>query len=334
MTRKLRLTALVWLTFGLASIGWSQTADSSSTSPITIAIISDLNSAYGSTSYHESVHETLNYIINDVKPDLVLAGGDMIAGQKPELSDDQVRSMWQAFDSKIAKRLREANIPFAFTIGNHDGSGHPHHRRDRRLAKEYWQAHQPDLYWDDQAGFPFYYSFKLKDMQIAVWDASTAVIPDSNLSWLKKNFSQSSTDQQNFRLLIGHLPLYGVAPERDTKGNVLEHPQQMHALMQDLHIDLYISGHHHAFYPAQKNGLYFLHSGAIGSGPRKLLQNDKPAVKAFTILEIHPQTKRMQYTTFNADSWDRIPHSSLPDSIESRNGTIYLSGEHLQLQKH
>lgn len=319
-----------WITFGLAFTSGAQEADDA---PVTIAVISDLNSAYGSTSYDKSVHKTLDYIIDELKPDLVLAGGDMVAGQKPELSDEEVRAMWQAFDDHIARRLQDADIPFAFTIGNHDGSGHPPHKRDRRLAKEYWQSHKPDLDWDDRAEFPFYYSFTLEDIHIAAWDASTAAIPDSNLTWLENNAGQSPAGQADLRLLIGHLPLYGVAPERDTKGNVLEHPQKMHELLDDLRVDLYISGHHHAFYPAEKKGLHLLHSGAIGSGPRPLLQSDDPAIKTFTVLEIHPQTKRITYTTFDAENWDRVPHSSLPDSIESRNGTIYRTGENLQLNK-
>ncbi len=236
--------------------------------------------------------------------DLVLSGGDMVAGQKPELTDKEVRAMWQAFDEKIAERLRKAEIPYAFTIGNHDGSGHPPHQRDRRLAKEYWQSHQPNLNWDDQAEFPFYYSFDLETIHIAAWDASTAAVPDSNLAWLKNNLNQRSSDKTDFRLLIGHLPLYGVAPKRDTKGNVLDNPRKLHNLMNNLDVDLYISGHHHAFYPAHKDEMHFLHSGAIGSGPRKLLQSDKPAIKAFTILEIYPKTKRIQYTTYDVESWD------------------------------
>lgn len=319
------------LTLSFAKCGWGQSIDPSD-EPIRIAVISDMNSAYGSTEYDSTVHATVDYIIDKVKPDLVLSGGDMIAGQKPDLSDERVRAMWQAFDEHIASRFRKAKIPFAFTIGNHDGSGHPPHQRDRELAEEYWKspAHQPDLNWNDKAGFPFYYSFNLNDVHIAAWDASTASVPDSNLSWLKKEFDQNSSDT-DIRVLVGHLPLYGVAPERDTKGNVLENPQQMHSIMKELDVDLYISGHHHAFYPAYVDGVHFLHSGAIGSGPRELLQSDKPAIKAFTLLELYSKERRIRYTTYNVVSWDRIPHSSLPDSIENRNGTIYLSGEDVQL---
>ena len=57
------------------------------------------------------------------QPDLVLCSGDMIAGQKPSLTPTQIRAMWQSFDRNIAQPIRNLNIPFGFTIGNHDGSG-------------------------------------------------------------------------------------------------------------------------------------------------------------------------------------------------------------------
>lgn len=327
--QRISLLFIVLITaVSIPSLATAQSDDA----PVTIAVISDLNSAYGSTDYDTSVHSSLEYIIDEVKPDLVLCSGDMIAGQKPELTDKEVRSMWKAFDENIARKLRDASIPFAFTIGNHDGSGHPPHQRDRDLAKEYWKnpAHQPNLDWTAKEGFPFYYSFNLEDISVAVWDASTAAVPDSNLVWLKDNFSEAPQDD-NPRLLIGHLPLYGVAHERNTPGNVLKQPRKLQSLMKELNIGLYISGHHHAFYPAHKDGLQLLHTGAIGSGPRQLLTEDKAAIKAFTILDVYPSTGRLTYESYNVESWNRIPHTSLPDSIENLNGTIYLSGEEVQL---
>ena len=46
-----------------------------------IALISDLNSSYGSTSYVSQVHRGLELLIK-LQPDLVLCAGDMVAGQK------------------------------------------------------------------------------------------------------------------------------------------------------------------------------------------------------------------------------------------------------------
>ncbi len=89
---------------------------------VRLLVISDLNSAYGSTEYDTEVHLAVK-MIPFWQPDLVLCSGDMIAGQKPSLTATQIRAMWQSFDRNIAQPVRNLKIPFGFTIGNHDGSG-------------------------------------------------------------------------------------------------------------------------------------------------------------------------------------------------------------------
>ena len=90
---------------------------------VTIAVISDLNSQYGATDYEPEIDKAIELIINQWQPDLVLGGGDVIAGQKQSLTEEQIKAMWQAFDVHVARPLRKNQIPYAFTIGNHDGSG-------------------------------------------------------------------------------------------------------------------------------------------------------------------------------------------------------------------
>ena len=53
--------------------------------------------------------------------------------------------------------MREMDIPFAFTIGNHDGSvqtfrGNFDH--ERGLAKSYWSTRMPDLNYISNEHFP------------------------------------------------------------------------------------------------------------------------------------------------------------------------------------
>src|SRR5689334_8743868 len=52
---------------------------------VRIVVISDLNSQYGSTSYEPEVDQALA-LIPDWQPDLVLGGGDMVAGQSSSLT--------------------------------------------------------------------------------------------------------------------------------------------------------------------------------------------------------------------------------------------------------
>ena len=57
-------------------------------------VISDLNSQYGSTNYEPEVDRAIA-LIPDWQPDLVLCGGDMIAGQKQSLTESQIQAIGQ-----------------------------------------------------------------------------------------------------------------------------------------------------------------------------------------------------------------------------------------------
>jgi hypothetical protein len=63
-----------------------------------IVLISDLNSSYGSTSYIPQVHRGVA-LVRQLRADLVLCAGDMVAGQKPGFSAAHMDGMWQAFGS-------------------------------------------------------------------------------------------------------------------------------------------------------------------------------------------------------------------------------------------
>lgn len=295
-----------------------------------IVVISDLNNAYGALDYEAEVDSVIARIIQDWKPDLVLCGGDMVAGQRPALSDGRVDSMWLAFDYHVGKPLRDAGIPFAFTIGNHDGSGYPNHVRDRRKATEYWTnpTHTPSLDFHDRGTFPFWYSFSAGPVFIAVWDASTETISTENLTWLQHVMNTPEAKSAEYRMVVGHLPLYGVAIGRDTPGNVLAKADSIRQLLEAMEVQLYVSGHHHAYYPGKHTFLDLLHAGAIGSGARSLLDGSNPR-KTVSILDWNNRERLFEETTYDAATWAEIDIDALPDRIHSINGVIERRGNQL-----
>jgi hypothetical protein len=288
-----------------------------------VVVISDLNNAYGAVDYEPEVLATIDKIIHEWKPDLVLCGGDMVAGQRPSLTDARVDSMWMAFDAFVAKPLREAGIPFAFTIGNHDGSGYPNHVRDRALAQKYWTNpdHDPGLNFADGGNFPFWYSFHSGPLFVASWDASTESISVDNLQWLDAQLGADVAKDAAHRIVIGHLPLYGVAIGRDTRGNVLAQADSMRSWLEDRRVDMYISGHHHAWYPGRHTYMNLLNAGAIGSGPRSLLDGSAPR-KTVTVIDMQVDGSGWTETTYDASTWNVVSPSTLPDKLETMNGTI------------
>lgn len=296
---------------------------------VTIAVISDLNSQYGSTDYEPEIDKAIQLIITKWKPDLVLGGGDAIAGQKKSLTKAQINAMWQAFDDHIAQPLRKSNIPYAFTIGNHDGSGAVKNnnlvfKQERDLAKAYWNKpqHNSGIEFIDRANFPFYYSFQQNNIFYLVWDASTHIIDQKQLAWIEQSLSSKIAQQASMKIAIGHLPLYAVAQTKDKPGEYLAEAEKLRNLLEKYQVHTYISGHHHAYYPGKKGELQLLHSGALGQGARKLIGSDLPPYNTITLINIEPKLRTTVYTTYDIKTLNVIKNEQLPPSITGKNGSI------------
>jgi 3',5'-cyclic AMP phosphodiesterase CpdA len=296
---------------------------------VRIVVISDLNSAYGSTDYDPEVDRAIA-LIPDWQPDIVLGGGDMVAGQWPSLTTAQVQAMWAAFDQHIGAPLRKAGLPFGFTVGNHDASaalgvsgsflfGH-----ERELAADYWRSpdHNPGLNFVDRAQFPFYYTFQHQDIFYLVWDASTSQLSKEQIAWAEKSLASSVAQQAKLRIAIGHLPLYAVAIGRDNLGDVLTDADTLRAMLEKYRVHTYISGHHHAYYPAHRGQLELLHSGILGSGPRPLLNANLRPFKALTVIDVDLAAQSTVYTTYNAQTYALVDQSTLPRLIVGPNGRV------------
>lgn len=286
-----------------------------------IVVISDLNGSYGSTDYSSVVDSTIARIPRLWAPDIVLAGGDMVAGQSTALSDENVQAMWDAFDDHIGRPLREANLPFGFTIGNHDGSALSGYQRDRDFASAYWndEEHTPALDFVDRANFPFWYTFKHDDLFFLVWDASSATVQAQD--WVREALESDEARNARMRFVIGHLPIYGVAEGRNAAGEILSNPETLRALLEEHDVHTYISGHHHAYYPARRGSLELLHAGSVVS-TRPLIGSTTNSPMTVTVLDLDMDDESIRYTTYDVSSLELIETTSLPRSISSVNGFV------------
>ena len=296
-----------------------------------IAVISDLNSQYGSTEYEPEVKQAIA-LMPQWQPDLVLCGGDAIAGQKASLTEAQINAMWQAFDRHIAKPLRQQQIPFGFTIGNHDGSGAIKDQKlvfqgERDLARDYWLEHQNQLGLNfiDRGDFPFYYSFQQNGIFFLVWDASTHVFSPEQLAWIEQTLDSDIARQAKARIAIGHLPLYPVAAAKNKPGEYIAQGEKMRSLLEKNQVLVYISGHHHVYYPGTKGSLELLHAGALGQGARQLIDSDLLPYQTVTVIDLETESSQLTYTTYNAKTWELINSDELPPYIKNESGTIFRS---------
>ncbi|WP_276496841.1 phosphodiester glycosidase family protein [Pontibacter litorisediminis] len=291
-----------------------------------LAVISDLNSGLGDATYEWQVDSIMQRIPRIWQPDLVVCGGDMVAGQGVSEAET-LEKMWRGFDNHIAAPLRKAKIPFAFTLGNHDGSRS--FAMERNAAGSYWTkpGNLPNLRFIDKSNFPYYYSFVQGDAFFVSWEASSPEITEENLQWMEAQFARPEAQQAKYRFVLGHMPLYAVAQERDSKGNLLHNPEKLQQLLEKYKVHTYISGHQHAYYPGKRGQLELLNAGAAGSGPRSWLTLEKAPVNTVTLVDIFYDQDTVIYTTYDIGkeaSQDMVVFDEkvLPQFIEGVNGYL------------
>lgn len=297
---------------------------------VRLVAISDLNAAYGSTDYDPEVDKGIA-LLPFWQPDMVVCGGDMVAGQSPTLTPAQIRAMWAAFDAHVAAPLRRAKLPYGFTIGNHDASSARGRgdkflfQQERDLAVEYWNnpEHDPGLQFIDRDEFPFYYTFEYKDIFFMAWDGSSSRIPPDKLAWVEQALASPRAQQAKLRILLSHLPLYAVAAGRNQPGNVMENADALRAMLEKYDVHTYISGHHHAYYPGHRGNLQLLHMGLLGSGARPLVDGGLPPWKAITVIDINFNSPELTtYTTYDIRTLQQVKFEQLPRFLTGHNGIV------------
>jgi predicted MPP superfamily phosphohydrolase len=291
--------------------------------PLKILLISDLNAGYGSLTYSSDVAAVIGQIAK-IKPDLILCGGDMVAGQKASLTEQNINEMWQSFKTIVLQPIQKLKVPFGFTLGNHDAS--PGFSKDRAIAEKFWKDEQAasNLTFVDAKHYPFYFSYIKNNVFLMSWDATGAKIKPELYSWMKEQAQLPVAKNARLRILMGHLPLYAIVAAKNKAGEVNSNPDSAIAFFKTNHIDLYISGHQHAYYPAEKDGVQLLNLGCIGDGPRPLLGHTALAEKAYAIIEIPVKNPlNFSYKGFNPIANKEINNKSLPDSVIGFNGVIY-----------
>lgn len=321
---------LLKIVFSLATIGvlWTGEAQEivkeSKNRDLKILLISDLNDSYGSVTYSKELSNVISKI-KSIKPDIILCGGDMVAGQKASLTKSRLDSMWTSFDQAVLNPIYEMGIPFGFTMGNHDAS--PNYHLDRAAASVFWMnnKYKAQLTYVDDTHYPYYFSYIKNNVFFVSWDASSAIIPSKIKEWMKTQLELSSAKKSRARIVLGHLPLYSIVASKNKRGEVLDNADETLEFLKQNNVDMYISGHQHAYYPATKEKLTLLHAGCLGGGPREILGHTAKASKAYAILEL---PKRKNIEAIRISGFEPVHHrhitlESLPDSVNGFNGVVY-----------
>lgn len=279
---------------------------------IRVAVISDLNGSYGSLNYNGFVKKTVKQILLE-KPDLILATGDMVAGQRAGLN---YLGMWNAFHRIVTVPLEKIGIPFAVTPGNHDGSGALKFKLEREIYRAQWNEYKPKLNFVHAENYPDYYAFEMDNNLFVSLDATlVGKLSDKQMNWLKKVL----TEKVNYKnkIVFGHLPLFATVAK---KGNeTLEH-KGLEKLFKLTKVTAYLSGHHHAYYPGIKEGIYHVSQGCLGSGPRKLIGTSFRSPRSYSIIDLNDSFHVEGINVEN--NFKVINKKDLPESITFEKSTL------------
>jgi predicted MPP superfamily phosphohydrolase len=273
-----------------------------------VAVISDLNSRYGSKTYMPAVHAAARALVERVQPDLVLVTGDMVAGQKRGLD---YRGMWNAFHDAVTEPLLEAGIPVAPTPGNHDGARG--FAAERRQYVAQWT--DPDraarVQFLDASSYPLHYSFVHRGVFFAAVDA-TAVGPlrGQQHEWLDEQLEQTDAE---VKIVFGHLPIHPFARHRERE--ILD-DTELESILRRHDVDAYVSGHHHAYYPGAVDGVRHVAAPCLGAGARALIGRAERSRPALVVIDIDA-SGIVSLEAFEAPDFDTaVPRSGLPAKIE------------------
>ena len=298
----------------LAGLLWL--SNPASADPLTVVVISDLNGSYGSTDYSPRINVAIEKII-EINPDLVIATGDLVAGQRvPRLSETNILEMWAAFHATVSDPLALAGIPLAVTPGNHDASNYSGFSLERRIFERQWLDRKPDLSFLDDTDYPFFYGFDLDGVRFVSLDAT--VLGPLHGDQMDR-LAALTAGNSKLEITFSHLPLWAVSQQRERE---IIGDDELAQLYTQNNVGIHLSGHHHAFYPAMSAGVAYVAQACLGGGARRLIGDTVRSTYSFTVLEITSEGTFDVYALHEPDFTQKIDLSTLPSHIVTPQATL------------
>jgi len=287
-----------------------------------ILILNDINGAYGEIGYSPEIQKVISESIETWQVKLVISPGDLIAGQSLKLTKQNIENMWQGFKTQVLLPFQLSDIPFAASFGNHDGSKYQDNKQndtqeykyvsEREIAKFFWLKNKAELNYLSQNNYPFFYSFDFANTLFVMIDASGFQMSKQEFLLIENMLKANDVNKRI--IVVGHLPLTGIAINRNKFGEVIESSTELMSLFQQYDVDMYISGHQHVYYPALHQGVILLNSG--GTPPRALVDQEKIANSCITVLSINADDQQFFSTTYNLKDLTKLDESKILDKVK------------------
>lgn len=283
--------------------------------PIMVAVVSDLNGSYGSTTYQAEVHAAAAAVVA-LQPDVVLSTGDMVAGQQAGLD---YGAMWAGFHAAVSDPLAAARIPFAVSPGNHDASAYAGFADEREIYVDEWSARKPALDFIDDTAWPLYYSFTMGSALFVALDSTTiGPLPAAHMAWIEEQLVAGA--DQPVKILYGHVPLHPFAQGREDE---VIGDAALEDMLVEHGVTMFVSGHHHAYYPGRKGELGLVSMACLGAGPRALIGDADTSPRSILRIEVAGDGTVEVLDAYGGATFDEpIARDTLPESLSYGGVTI------------
>jgi hypothetical protein len=318
---------------------------------LTVGVIADMNGTSCKTGYPANSTQALASLMAGHELDHVVSTGDAVGGECLSYSGSVpyqtvVRKMWEEFDAKFVKPLHDTEgVSLVLSPGNHDApsyTGRETFRAENAEFLRYWQNQRAAL--DVRPlqvpgvsdSYPYYWAYLKENVLFLVLRSTqvhTLASAVEQKRWLKAVLKSPEARGARARIAFGHVPAYAVLDpsvgnkfkEILTKEQVGQ-PDALVDILLDHGVDLLLSGHSHAPYPAEltrvsdKKRMKIV-SMPCAHAPRKLYSKSAVAPRGFAVLEIFAAGE-IRVSLHNHTDGNRMPASYFPASIPVPGGKV------------
>jgi hypothetical protein len=191
--------------------------------------------------------------INRLRPDAVIAIGDMVQGYTRNPAE------WNRQADDHLARVQRLQVPFLPLIGNHDVISGTRKGGDRTYERMYRERYGPRWY---RADFDHLVALVLDSDEPC--DGRSPRLGEAQIQWLKDELTSLQADPRALAVLV-HRPLWRTGPAR------AEWDSQVHPALVDAKVDAVIAGHLHSLQMEEpRDGITYLVVGACGGNVDQL----------------------------------------------------------------
>ncbi|MEA1890885.1 MAG: metallophosphoesterase, partial [Pseudomonadota bacterium] len=158
-------------------------------------------------------------------------------------------------------------------------------------------------------------AFEVGEILFVSLDATkVGYLPDEQKTWLKQLLTEHGQRYKR-HVVFGHVPLrtFAIGRERDILGD-----HELETLLQQANVDIFLNGHHHAYYPGYKDGIRYISQACLGAGPRNLLGTDQRSKRSITVIEFEADGSYLIEAYQSPDFTRPVDIGTLPERIQTK----------------